>query len=62
MQVTTKMDNISIINLAEKRMVGIAYDWCMAPSEEERLVVAQLGLATLEALLKTQFVPEPIDL
>lgn len=47
--------------LAEKRMTGIVYDWWMGPSEEERRAVMESGLTTLELLLKTQFVPEPVD-
>ena len=61
MQVVSRLDNISIFALAEKRMAGIVYDWWMGPSEEERMNVAAAGLATLELLLKTQFVPEPAD-
>nr|AXB54821.1 polyprotein [Pinus nigra virus 1] len=61
MQVTTKLDNISIMILAEKRMAGIVFDWWMGGTEEERLAVMEAGLATLEMLLKTQFMPEPKD-
>ena len=61
MQVVSRLDNISIFALAEKRMAGIVYDWWMGPSEEERMNVAAAGLATLELLLKTQFVLEPVD-
>ena len=42
-------------------MAGIVYDWWMAPSDEERMNVAAAVLATLELLLKKQFVPEPAD-
>ena len=61
MQVTTRLDNISIFALAEKRMVGIVYDRWMGPSKEERMNVAAAGLPALELLLKTQFVPKPAD-
>jgi len=47
--------------LAEKRMMGIVYDWWMGTFDEERRAVMEAGLATLELLLKTQFVPEPVD-
>ena len=33
----------------------------MGPTDEERRAVAESGLSTLEILLKTQLVPEPID-
>jgi len=42
-------------------MTGIVYDWWMGPSEEERRAVMEARLSTLELLLKTQFVPEPVD-
>ena len=42
-------------------MVGIVYDRWMGPSEEEQMNVAATGLATLELLLTTQFVPKPTD-
>jgi len=42
-------------------MAGIVYDWWMGLSEEEIMHVAIVGLATLELLLKIQFVPEPED-
>lgn len=61
MQITTKLDNVSIMVLVEKRMTGIFYDWWMGPSKEERRVVMEAKLSTLELLLKTQFVPEPVD-
>lgn len=61
MQITAKLDNHSIFTLAEKRMTGIVYDWWMTPPPDERMVMAAQGLATLETLLKTQFVPEPTD-
>ena len=43
-------------------MPGIVYDWWMSGSEAERHAIAQLGLHTLETLLRTQFVPEPQDI
>lgn len=61
MRITTKLDNVSIMVLAKKCMTGIVYDWWMGPSEEERRVVMEARLSTLELLLKTQFVPEPVD-
>ena len=61
MQVVSRLDNISIFALAEKRMDGIVYDWWMVPTEGERMHVAAAGLATLELLLRTQFVLEPVD-
>lgn len=61
MQVTTKFDNMSIFFLAEKRMVEIVYDWWIGPPELERQAVIATRLSTLEVLLKTQFVPKPID-
>ena len=61
MQVTTKLDNVSIMVLAEKRITGIVYDWWMGPSEEERRAIMEARLSTLEFLRKTQFVPEPVD-
>lgn len=36
MHVTTKLDNVSILVLAEKRMAGIVYDWWRGPPEAER--------------------------
>ena len=42
-------------------MTRIVYDWWMGPSDEERRAVMEAGLSTLEILLKTQFVPEPVD-
>jgi len=36
MQVTTKLDNVSIMILAKKRMAGIVFDWWMGGSETER--------------------------
>ena len=61
MQVVSKLDNISIFSLTEKRMAGIVYDWWMGPSDEERTNVAIAGSTTLELSLKTQLVPEPVD-
>lgn len=61
MQVVSKLDNIYIFLLAEKRMTGIVHGWWMGPSEEERRNFASMGLSTLELLLLTQFVPEPAD-
>lgn len=61
MQVVSKLDNYSIFLLAEKRMVSIVYDWWMGGTDEERRNAAASGLATLEFLLLTQFVPEPVD-
>jgi len=61
MQVTTKLDNVSIMVLVEKRMTSIVYDWWIGPSDEERRAVMEAGLAILELLLKTQFLPEPVD-
>jgi len=61
MQVTTKLDKMSIFVLAEKRMAGIVYDCWIGPPKSERQVVIIAGLSTLEVLLKTQFVLEPID-
>ena len=60
MQVISKLNNEAIFYLAEKRMAGIVYDWWMTPTAEERMNVCNAGLATLELLLKTQFVPEPV--
>ena len=42
-------------------MAGIVYDWWMGGTNDERRNVAASGLATLEVLLLTQFVPEPLD-
>jgi len=61
MKVTRKLDNVSIMILAKKRMAGIVFDWWMEGSETERRAVMEAGLSTLEILLKTQFVPEPVD-
>lgn len=61
MQITTRLDNVSIFVLAEKRMAGIVHDWWIGPPEAERQAVMAAGISTLEVLLKTQFVPEPID-
>lgn len=44
MQVTTKLDNVSIMVIVEKRMTGIVYDWWMGPSDEERRAVMEAGL------------------
>jgi len=61
MQVVSKLDNFSIFLLAEKRMAGTVYDWWMGGTDEEIRNVVASGLATLEVLLLTQFVPEPVD-
>jgi len=61
MQVVSKLDNFSIFMLAEKRMAGIVWDWWMSATLNERKNVAAMGLATLETLMLTQFVPEPTD-
>lgn len=62
MWVTTKLDNVSIMVLAEKKkMARILYDWWIGPSDEEHRAVMEAGLAILELLLKTQFVPELVD-
>lgn len=53
MQLTTKLDNVSIFVLEEKRMARIVYDWWIGPPESEQQAVVATGLSTLEEILKT---------